>query len=99
MDPGGIVTFLPSRYSYRAVAVSAVGFYDGTAFHSFAGEVAGRIVAWPRGEHGFGWDPIFEPGGSDKTFAEIPPDAKLERSMRRKAILAFRDYLNKQQDE
>lgn len=42
----------------------------------FAGSVPGRIV-WPmRGDHGFGYDPIFRPDGYDMTFGEMSPDQK-----------------------
>ncbi len=34
----------------------------------FVGQVRGRIVK-PRGDNGFGWDPIFEPEGGIQTYA------------------------------
>ena len=43
----GICRMMRDWENRAAVAVSAVGFYDGTAFHSFAGEVAGRIEYGP----------------------------------------------------
>lgn len=39
--------------------------------HSFEGVVYGTIAAAPRGSNGFGYDPIFQPDGFDKTFAEM----------------------------
>ena len=42
----------------------------------FEGKVAGHLVWPPRGEMGFGYDPVFVPNGHDRTFAEIAPDAK-----------------------
>ncbi|MAP18275.1 MAG: RdgB/HAM1 family non-canonical purine NTP pyrophosphatase [Aurantimonas coralicida] len=39
--------------------------------HLFRGEVEGTIVWPPRGELGFGYDPIFLPDGSDRTFGEM----------------------------
>lgn len=92
----GICRMMRGWENRAAVAVSAVGFFDGTAFHCFAGEVAGRIVEQPRGEHGFGWDPIFEPDGYGKTFAEMLPGEKTVVSMRRQAIEAFRAHLDRQ---
>jgi XTP/dITP diphosphohydrolase len=42
----------------------------------FAGKAAGRLT-WPmRGDHGFGYDPIFIPDGHDVTFAEMDPSQK-----------------------
>lgn len=89
----GICRMMQGWENRAAVAVSAVGFSDGSAFHCFTGEIAGRIVEQPRGEHGFGWDPIFEPDGLGKTFAEITPEAKVAVSMRRLAVERFRAYL------
>jgi len=40
------------------------------------GRVAGTLVWPPRGEHGFGYDPIFVPDGCDRTFGELPAAAK-----------------------
>lgn len=52
----------------------------------FFGEAAlpGTIVS-PRGT-GFGWDPIFQPTGSEHTFGEMPPAEKQRWSMRRMAL-------------
>ncbi|MEO0357706.1 MAG: RdgB/HAM1 family non-canonical purine NTP pyrophosphatase [Pseudomonadota bacterium] len=42
----------------------------------FAGVAPGQVV-WPmRGEHGFGFDPVFQPDGYDRTFAEMLPAEK-----------------------
>ena len=42
----------------------------------FEGRVAGHLTWPPRGEMGFGYDPVFVPDGHDQTFAEIAPEAK-----------------------
>ncbi len=42
----------------------------------FEGRVHGSLTWPPRGELGFGYDPVFVQTGSDKTFAEIAPEAK-----------------------
>ncbi len=52
----------------------------------FTGEVHGEMVWPPRGEHGFGYDPVFRPDGHDITFGEMDPDAKHAMSHR---ALAF----------
>lgn len=49
------------------------------------GETRGRVVASPRGDHGFGWDPIFIPEGSDRTYAQLRPDEKDVQSHRGRA--------------
>lgn len=42
----------------------------------FEGRVEGTLVKPPRGDKGFGYDPIFVPDGHDITFGEMEPDAK-----------------------
>lgn len=43
---------------------------------TFQGHVAGSLVWPPRGDHGFGYDPVFIPSGGTMTFGEMDPDAK-----------------------
>lgn len=43
---------------------------------NFEGRVEGRLTFPPRGEKGFGYDPIFIPDGHNMTFAEMDPDDK-----------------------
>jgi XTP/dITP diphosphohydrolase len=57
----------------------------------FEGVVDGRIV-WPmRGDHGHGYDPIFQPDGHDQTFAEMDRWEKNKISHRGRAVQAFVD--------
>lgn len=61
--------------SARFVCMLALAWPNGeTAL--FEGSVAGHLTWPPRGEMGFGYDPVFVPEGHDLTFAEIPPEAK-----------------------
>ena len=53
--------------------------------HLFEGICKGVITEEPHGESGFGYDPVFIPHGSDKTFAEMTMDEKSKYSHRRKA--------------
>lgn len=50
------------------------------------GRVAGTLVWPPRGERGFGYDPIFIPDGYDITFGEMDPDEKHRISHRARAF-------------
>lgn len=52
----------------------------------FEGEARGRIVWPPRGERGFGYDPIFEPLGHARTFGEMSHDEKLPLTHRARAF-------------
>ena len=53
----------------------------------FEGKVFGALVDAPRGNRGFGYDPIFQPNGHTITFGEMDPDKKHEMSHR---AVAFR---------
>ena len=66
---------------------------DGKLLGTFEGGVEGTIVDHPRGDRGFGYDPIFLPDGFDKTFGEIPAETKNKISHRAKAIAALREAL------
>ena len=52
----------------------------------FRGEVFGHLEFPPRGEMGFGYDPIFVPEGHNNTFAELPADVKNAISHRARAF-------------
>lgn len=60
---------------------------------TFEGVCEGTITPEPRGEGGFGYDPLFRPDGHDQTFAEMTPEAKNEISHRRKALDALHQFL------
>lgn len=67
------------------VCVLAVGWPDG---HSevFEGRVNGDIIWPPRGEKGFGYDPIFQPTKHIQSFAEMEPEEKQKISHRARAF-------------
>ncbi len=56
----------------------------------FEGTVEGHLIWPPRGEKGFGYDPIFVPDGYDQTFGEMDPAKKHAISHRAQAFAAFR---------
>jgi XTP/dITP diphosphohydrolase len=59
----------------RFVAVICLAWPDGEA-EFFRGEVEGTLVWPPRGEKGFGYDPVFLPRGHDLTFGEMSAEEK-----------------------
>lgn len=63
----------------------------------FEGSIAGKIVK-PRGETNFGWDPIFQPDGYDKTFAEMTQEEKNKISMRTLAFQKLSEFINGKQN-
>ncbi|HEV2596566.1 MAG TPA: RdgB/HAM1 family non-canonical purine NTP pyrophosphatase [Sphingomicrobium sp.] len=61
---------------------------------TFDGRVDGLLVWPPRGQRGFGYDPMFAPVGYDKTFGELEPDLKHQISHRADAFRKFLAALN-----
>lgn len=61
--------------SARFVAVLCLAWPDGH-MEFFRGEVEGTLVWPPRGELGFGYDPVFQPEGHETTFGEMTPEQK-----------------------
>lgn len=59
----------------------------------FEGRIDGKLVFPPRGEQGFGYDPIFIPEGYDITFAEMDSDEKHKISHRARAFAKFVENL------
>ncbi len=60
---------------------------------TFMGYVKGRIGTTPKGEHGFGYDPLFYPDGYNRTFAEMDDNEKNAISHRAIALRQLQEYL------
>jgi XTP/dITP diphosphohydrolase len=69
----------------RFVCVAALAL-PGGGLTLARGECAGRILAAPRGASGFGYDPVFQPEGSELSMAELPAAAKHRISHRGRAL-------------
>lgn len=82
--PGVLIKWMLESVGAEGIARTAASLGDGRATARCAllrytpeseifaeGTTTGRLVLPPRGEGGFGWDPIFEPDGHDRTFAEL----------------------------
>ncbi|MCO5064074.1 MAG: RdgB/HAM1 family non-canonical purine NTP pyrophosphatase [Rhizobiaceae bacterium] len=65
----------PQQRKGRFVAVLCLAWPDGEAEY-FRGEVEGTMVWPPRGELGFGYDPVFRPDGHELTFGEMTAEQK-----------------------
>jgi XTP/dITP diphosphohydrolase len=65
----------------------------GEVLATFDGVVEGTIVEAPRGEAGFGYDPVFQPRGFDQTFGELSATDKNRISHRAQAIRSLRAAL------
>ena len=80
----------------RAAFVTCVALTLRGGEHIFMGEIAGEITKEPKGNAGFGYDPVFKPFGYDKTFAELGDDVKNSISHRARAMEKFLSYINNQ---
>jgi len=65
----------PARRAAQFVSALCIAWPDGHAEH-FEATVEGMLVWPPRGEAGFGYDPMFLPEGHDRTFGEMTADEK-----------------------
>lgn len=74
---------------------SVVGLRRDGEDHLFPGEVEGTIPREPRGDQGFGFDPVFQPAGRERTFAEMDQGEKTELSHRSRALEALADHLGR----
>jgi XTP/dITP diphosphohydrolase len=76
----------------RFVCIIAFALPDGS-YYLFEGVTEGTIGEVPKGEKGFGYDPIFYPDGYDKTFAEMESEQKDFLSHRGKALRKFKEFI------
>jgi non-canonical purine NTP pyrophosphatase (RdgB/HAM1 family) len=88
----GILKLLKGKRNRKALAQTSVCVYDGKSKFTAVGITEGLIANKEIGNNGFGWDTIFIPTGSKKTFAQMSASEKNSHSMRR---LAFEGLLKK----
>ncbi|HEY1716674.1 MAG TPA: non-canonical purine NTP pyrophosphatase [Verrucomicrobiae bacterium] len=62
----------------------------------FDGACEGKILFEPRGQNGFGYDPLFVPDGFTQSFAELGEDVKNKLSHRAKALEKLKEFFNHQ---
>ena len=82
---------LNKKNNARFYCALALAFPNGM-YRTFSGIVNGKISEQPRGNNGFGYDPIFIAKGYKKTFGEIKPDLKDKISHRYKAFNKIKRY-------
>jgi XTP/dITP diphosphohydrolase len=82
---------LMSRTAYFRTVVCY--YYAKDKYEIFDGVCEGKILLQERGEKGFGYDAVFLPNNSEKTFAELSTEDKNQISHRAKAFDKFKEYL------
>ena len=82
----GLLKTLPAREFPGRFQCAMVLASKGELLGSFSGTVEGVVVPSERGDHGFGYDPMFIPAGHQQTFAELPAQTKNSLSHRARAL-------------
>ena len=97
--------FIYEKYGYSCFAddtgleVEALSGEPGVLSARYAGEAKDsqanmdKLITEKRGNTGFGYDPVFLPNSSQKTFAEMSLDEKNQISHRARAVKELTDYL------
>ena len=96
----GLLKLMENVKDRKATFRSVIAFYEGRSTPvCFEGEAAGRIASgeiWGNLKTGFGFDPVFHPKGSKKTFAEMTIKEKNGFSHRANAVRKFAKWYQTQ---
>ena len=87
---------LKNKQNRKAQFRTVISLLQNGVEKQFEGICKGEITLEPSGENGFGYDPVFIPEGSTKTFAEMNITEKNEYSHRRKAVEKLVAHLKKE---
>ena len=85
---------LADKDNRKARFRTAIAFIVQQEEHLFEGILEGEIAPVRRGTDGFGYDPVFIPEGTGKTFAELGPDIKNRISHRALAVNQLIEYIH-----
>ena len=84
---------LRGKEDRTAVFKTIIAFVTEDEKKLFSGEIRGRIAERKSGDQGFGYDPLFVPEDSNKTFAEMSMEEKGKENHRVRAFRKFIDFL------
>ena len=82
----------PDARTARYRCVAAIAWPDGRTMHA-EGTCEGTLIGQPRGDRGFGYDPVFVPQGERRTMAELGDEEKDRISHRGRAFRALAELL------
>ncbi len=88
-----LLSQLDGQKDRRAQFTTIIALCLGKETYIFKGVIKGIITHIPRGSNGFGYDPVFQPEGEDKTFAELTLKEKNQLSHRARAFSKLINYL------
>jgi non-canonical purine NTP pyrophosphatase (RdgB/HAM1 family) len=90
----GLCRLANSLEHQQTVASICYTYFDGQEAVFFENHVPGRAAEVPRGEYGFGWNPVFIPDGTDKTYAEMTGEEVRPFSVRAQIIEPLKVFLD-----
>lgn len=82
----GICDLLTRYSNHSATGYVCFGYFDGKLIKFFDGKVEGSVPERPRGSNGFGWDSIFIPKGTNKTYAEMNEEEVVRYGLRTSTV-------------
>lgn len=88
-----VLTLLNDHANRKAQFKTVIALIMEGHEYLFEGVVKGTILKSPRGNGGFGYDPVFQPEGYDCSFAEMAPSAKNKISHRGRAVEGLLNFL------
>lgn len=90
-----LLSELHGKDNRKAHFSTVIALIEDDEIRFFEGRVDGSIIDTPRGEGGFGYDPVFVPDDADgSTFAEMAPEAKNAISHRGRAVAKLTEWLS-----
>ena len=89
---GLVADMEPDARTARYRCVAAIAWPDGRTMHA-EGTCEGTLIGQPRGDRGFGYDPVFVPQGERRTMAELGDEEKDRISHRGRAFRALAELL------
>lgn len=93
-----LISEMEGKTNRKASFATCVALIADGKEYLFRGEIKGEIIQSPRGEAGFGYDPVFVPDGYDKSFAELGDDIKNHISHRAKAMELLAEFITGNMD-
>ncbi len=94
IGPSGLCGLV--RTNRKATARITYMYFNGTDKHFFEVHSNGMIAEQELGENGFGFDKVFIPDGSTKTYAEMTSEEFMKVSLRRKALAQLAVFIKAQ---
>lgn len=90
----GLCKILDGYTDRSATGLVHYALYDGSKMYFFKCKVFGSVPKQPRGNRGFGWNPVFVPNGINKTYAELSDTEFAKYGARPAAVAKLKTFLD-----